>query len=310
MNLTAFLSVYAKKKKSKYHILSYKPSTLIKSWFSCHPWIFQWLCNRFVCCVQNYTALFFSLPFVPVTLQCTRDGQFVLVVARDATLPRISLDSIHMLEKDPSGLCAPVGTTATFAIYQFPVSSCGTRMKVGVNGERVFEYVISHCFSSTLCLLLSVLLYFLQEENGFVIYENMMSSAYEVGIGPRGSITRDSAYEWGGARLVICTFGIHLGGLVCVQLFCGKGPSISCLCLPGWSSSAGIREQQLRRWWRRWTRFLLLPPYLSRAHSEWSSGSPRDSAPLKDALMVSRILKLLFYSTTNKSQVFQMWLTL
>ncbi|KAF4111939.1 zona pellucida glycoprotein 2, like 2 [Onychostoma macrolepis] len=97
-----------------------------------------------------------------VTLQCTRDGQFVLVVARDATMPHLSLDSIHMLENDPSDHCAPVGSTASFAIYQFTVSSCGTRMK---------------------------------EENGFVIYENMMSSAYEVGLGPRGSIMRDSSYE-------------------------------------------------------------------------------------------------------------------
>ncbi|KAK9972943.1 hypothetical protein ABG768_023697 [Culter alburnus] len=115
-------------------------------------------CEDISCCYDAQGCYYAKA----VTLQCTRDGQFVLVVARDATLPRISLDSIHMLEKDPSGLCAPVGTTATFAIYQFPVSSCGTRMK---------------------------------EENGFVIYENMMSSAYEVGIGPRGSITRDSAYE-------------------------------------------------------------------------------------------------------------------
>uniref|UniRef100_A0A8C2KNF9 Zona pellucida sperm-binding protein 4 n=1 Tax=Cyprinus carpio TaxID=7962 RepID=A0A8C2KNF9_CYPCA len=97
-----------------------------------------------------------------VTLQCTRDGQFVLVVARDATMPRISLDSIHMLENDPSGRCASVDSTASFAIYQFTVSSCGTRMK---------------------------------EESGFVIYENMMSSAYEVAVGPRGSISRDSSYE-------------------------------------------------------------------------------------------------------------------
>lgn len=138
--------------------------------------------------------------FVPVTLQCTRDGQFVLVVARDATLPPINLDSIHMLENDPSGLCAPVGSTDTFAIYQFAVSSCGTRVKVGLNGERVFEYKSwwrksMKLFSLTLRLLLSVLLYFLQEESGFVIYENMMTSEYEVGIGPRGSVTRDSAYE-------------------------------------------------------------------------------------------------------------------
>ncbi|XP_073707790.1 zona pellucida glycoprotein 2, like 2 [Garra rufa] len=97
-----------------------------------------------------------------VTLQCTTDGQFVLVVARDATMPRISLDSIHMLENDPSDHCAPVGSTASFAIYQFTVSSCGTRIK---------------------------------EESGFVIYENIVSSAYEVGLGSRGSIMRDSSYE-------------------------------------------------------------------------------------------------------------------
>lgn len=75
----------------------------------------------------------FIISSVSVTLQCTRDGQFVLVVARDATLPRISLDSIHLLEDDPSGQCASVGTTASFAIYQFSVSSCGTTMKVRYN---------------------------------------------------------------------------------------------------------------------------------------------------------------------------------
>lgn len=35
----------------------------------------------------------------------------------------------------------------------------------------------------------------LQEEEGYVVYENHMSSSYEVGIGPRGSITRDSHFE-------------------------------------------------------------------------------------------------------------------
>lgn len=102
----------------------------------------QLLCAKSLITFEVFFLLFFL--FVPVTLQCTRDGQFVLVVARDATLPHISLDSIHMLENDPSGHCASVGSTATFVIYQFAVSSCGTRMKVGVNGGRAFEYVISH----------------------------------------------------------------------------------------------------------------------------------------------------------------------
>lgn len=59
-------------------------------------------------------------------------------------MPRISLDSIHMLENDPSGRCASVDSTASFAIYQFTVSSCGTRMKVGINRGRAFEHVINH----------------------------------------------------------------------------------------------------------------------------------------------------------------------
>ncbi|XP_051986389.1 zona pellucida sperm-binding protein 4-like isoform X2 [Xyrauchen texanus] len=115
-------------------------------------------CEAISCCHDGQRCYYGKA----VTLQCTRDGQFVLVVAQDATLPRISLDSIQMLEDDPSGQCASVDRTASFAIYQFPVSSCGTRMN---------------------------------EESGSVIYENMMSSVYEVGIGPHGSLTRDSAYE-------------------------------------------------------------------------------------------------------------------
>ncbi|XP_051997177.1 zona pellucida sperm-binding protein 4-like [Xyrauchen texanus] len=115
-------------------------------------------CEAISCCYDRRSCYYGKA----VTLQCSSDGHFVLVVSRDATLPRISLDSIQMLENDPSGQCASVASTANFAIYQFPVSSCGTRMK---------------------------------EESGYVIYENMMSSVYEVGIGPHGSITRDSAYE-------------------------------------------------------------------------------------------------------------------
>ncbi|WP_231613633.1 zona pellucida domain-containing protein, partial [Pseudoalteromonas sp. SCQQ13] len=33
------------------------------------------------------------------------------------------------------------------------------------------------------------------EDSGYVVYENRMSSSYEVGIGPLGSITRDSHFE-------------------------------------------------------------------------------------------------------------------
>ncbi|KAK2895270.1 zona pellucida sperm-binding protein 4-like [Channa argus] len=96
-----------------------------------------------------------------VTVQCTRDGQFVVVMARDATLPHIDMNSISLLETNhPS--CGPVADSSAFIIFQFPVTACGTTLK---------------------------------EEDGFVVYENHMSSAYEVGVGPRGSITRDSHFE-------------------------------------------------------------------------------------------------------------------
>lgn len=34
-----------------------------------------------------------------------------------------------------------------------------------------------------------------QNDEGYVVYENHMVSSYEVGIGPKGSITRDSHFE-------------------------------------------------------------------------------------------------------------------
>jgi len=69
------------------------------------------------------------LYLVPVTVQCIRDGQFVVVVARDVTLPRLSLDSVRLLGGDDPA-CSPVGSTPFFAIYQFPVTACGTSMMV------------------------------------------------------------------------------------------------------------------------------------------------------------------------------------
>ncbi|KAF4086379.1 hypothetical protein AMELA_G00105000 [Ameiurus melas] len=93
--------------------------------------------------------------------RCTLDGQFVLVVARDTTVPRISLESISMLGGN-TGPCSPVDSNTAFAIYQFPVTACGTAMMV---------------------------------QGGYVVYENRMLSSYEVGVGPRGAITRDTHYE-------------------------------------------------------------------------------------------------------------------
>ncbi|XP_071272763.1 zona pellucida sperm-binding protein 4-like [Salvelinus alpinus] len=96
-----------------------------------------------------------------VTIQCTRDGQFVVVVARDATLPNLELDSISLLGGNGAH-CTPVGITSAFAIYQFKVTECGTVMT---------------------------------EEPGTIFYENRMSSSYIVGMGPIGAITRGSQFN-------------------------------------------------------------------------------------------------------------------
>ncbi|XP_076151095.1 zona pellucida sperm-binding protein 4-like isoform X2 [Alosa pseudoharengus] len=98
----------------------------------------------------------------PVTLHCTLDAQIILVVAKDVTLPRLNLDSVIFLGGSGEPSCRPVDSNSGFAIYQFAATACGTLMR---------------------------------EENDQLIYENKMTSSYEVGIGPRGSITRDSFYE-------------------------------------------------------------------------------------------------------------------
>ncbi|XP_042602307.1 uncharacterized protein LOC109069125 isoform X2 [Cyprinus carpio] len=115
-------------------------------------------CEAINCCFNGQQCFYGKA----VTVQCIRDGQFVVVVARDVTLPRLSLDSVRLLGgNDPP--CAPVASTPSFAIYQFPVTACGTSV---------------------------------MEDSGYVVYENRMTSSYEVGIGPYGSITRDSHFEF------------------------------------------------------------------------------------------------------------------
>ncbi|XP_070686206.1 zona pellucida sperm-binding protein 4-like [Pempheris klunzingeri] len=113
-------------------------------------------CEALNCCFNGQRCYFGKA----VTVQCTKDAQFVVVVARDATLPNIDLESISLLGQGQG--CTHVDCNSAFAIYQFPVTACGSVV---------------------------------MEEPGVIIYENRMSSSFEVGVGPRGAITRDSHYE-------------------------------------------------------------------------------------------------------------------
>ncbi|XP_039988549.1 LOW QUALITY PROTEIN: zona pellucida sperm-binding protein 4-like [Xiphias gladius] len=113
-------------------------------------------CEAIKCCFDGRQCYFGKA----VTVQCTKDAQFIVVVAKDATLPNIDLESISLLEGGQG--CTHVDSNSDFAIYHFPVTACGS---------------------------------FVMEEPGVIIYENRMSSSYEVGLGPLGAITRDSFYE-------------------------------------------------------------------------------------------------------------------
>ncbi|KAJ8352706.1 hypothetical protein SKAU_G00241820 [Synaphobranchus kaupii] len=98
-----------------------------------------------------------------VTVHCLRDGQFKVVVSRASTLPPLDLGSVTLLEGPSSGdSCGPFVASPAFEVFQFPVSACGTTVRV---------------------------------EGDYVIYENEMSSNYGVATGPSGSITRDSIFQ-------------------------------------------------------------------------------------------------------------------
>ncbi|XP_039608385.1 zona pellucida sperm-binding protein 4-like [Polypterus senegalus] len=96
-----------------------------------------------------------------VTVQCTLDGQFVVVVSENVTLPPLDLGSIK-LEDSSSPSCSPVSSLSSFVMYQFPVSACGSTVQLA---------------------------------GGNVTYQNTMSAAIAVRTGPVGSITRDSVYK-------------------------------------------------------------------------------------------------------------------
>ncbi|XP_039608290.1 zona pellucida sperm-binding protein 4-like isoform X1 [Polypterus senegalus] len=96
-----------------------------------------------------------------VTVQCTLDGQFVVVVSMNVTLPPLDLGSLQLVDSSSVG-CSPVTSLSSFVMYQFPVRACGSTVQLA---------------------------------GGNVTYQNTMSAAITVRSGPEGSITRDSVYK-------------------------------------------------------------------------------------------------------------------
>lgn len=70
-------------------------------------------------------------PFLSsVTVQCTKGGLFVVVIAKDATLPHVDFDSVSWLGSGND--CGVVDRNSEFSIYNFAVTDCGTIVRVGV----------------------------------------------------------------------------------------------------------------------------------------------------------------------------------
>ncbi|KAM3934884.1 zona pellucida sperm-binding protein 4-like [Leptodactylus fuscus] len=76
-----------------------------------------------------------------VTVRCTPDGLFSIAIPKTLTMPDIDLTTVR-LQESGSAECNPVAGNDDFVLYQFPISSCGTTLKV--NGEQaVYENQLS-----------------------------------------------------------------------------------------------------------------------------------------------------------------------
>lgn len=66
----------------------------------------------------------------PATLHCTTDGNIILAVARESTVPSIDLTTVALLGND-GPQCRPIVAPA-FIIYQFNPNQCGTELNVRI----------------------------------------------------------------------------------------------------------------------------------------------------------------------------------
>ncbi|XP_066492532.1 zona pellucida sperm-binding protein 4-like [Tiliqua scincoides] len=124
-------------------------------------------CEALGCCYDFRDRMATCYYGSKVTVRCSPDGQFFIAVSRNATLPPLSLESVHLLSNQ-GGRCAAVARTAMFILFQFPLSACGTTFKVRDQW----------------------------------LYENELVADRQVLSSPSGSITRDSNF-----RLTIrCSF--------------------------------------------------------------------------------------------------------
>lgn len=95
-----------------------------------------------VCVWWEISQTFFFFLSSSATLHCTKNGQIILVVARDATVPSINLDTVSLLGGS-TGTCRPE-VNAAFLVYQFTPDQCGTEVTVRIATLLFFFLVFFH----------------------------------------------------------------------------------------------------------------------------------------------------------------------
>ncbi|XP_017923375.1 zona pellucida sperm-binding protein 1 [Manacus vitellinus] len=93
------------------------------------------------------------------TVQCLREGQFILVVPRGMAVQPYNLDSVRLAGSQAG--CEPFRVTESSVMFRFPVTHCGTTVQV------------------------------IEDR---LIYENQLISTIDVQGSSRGFVTRDSVY--------------------------------------------------------------------------------------------------------------------
>ncbi|KAJ7420459.1 zona pellucida glycoprotein 1 [Willisornis vidua] len=93
------------------------------------------------------------------TVQCLREGQFILVVPRGTAAQPYNVDSVRLAGSQAG--CEPFRVSDTFVMFRFPVTHCGTTLQV------------------------------IEDR---LIYENQLISTIDVQGSSRGFVTRDSVY--------------------------------------------------------------------------------------------------------------------
>lgn len=74
-----------------------------------------------------------------VTVQCLRDGYFILVISRDMLDYPIILESVRLSYAQAG--CSPVRKTESFLVFRFPLTQCGTTVQVRMLSRQVLIYL-------------------------------------------------------------------------------------------------------------------------------------------------------------------------